>query len=501
MNIFTTINPNGNFEAQNEAMSSWASKFSVYSVNTKNDIDKIKDLYPYIKFIETEEIYLYNNKKLVKLNAILEAIKNSDKEYVCIVNSDIILNTNIDVSSLLKDKYLDKGLIVSTRFELDEDKDPYPFTAGYDIFIFNKKNVNLFLNKKYVIGMPWWDYWMPIISNKNQFNIYHISNRYIYHRTHQTNYDVDIWEEFGQYLYKDIVTKKGRWSTADGKVVSDIKNYADIYSFCMSIKKFIEKEQININLPEKKEKLNMKISFFTTSTFSDIQETQSECINKLFPESDHIKIDGRTGWFTIWYKWLDIAKNHSADWYVHIDEDCFITSRDEVENLIQYMIKNNLDIAGPPDGYFEYRGGNNMAFNSFFMIMNRKCIDTWHNRTYVPQFKQEWIEEYPFEKKGGVNYEYNMEFGSSGKPLGLIWKPCSEPYYDFMWVLKEAGIKFHYLEPIFGDEFQTTNLLNNTIYHMWHQRERWSNNIVSTAHTMSNKQRFDGMITKIKKMI
>ena len=501
MNIFTTINPNGNFEAQNEAMSSWASKFSVYSVNTKNDIGKIKDLYPYIKFIETEEIYLYNNKKLVKLNAILEAIKNSDKEYVCIVNSDIILNTNIDVSSLLKDKYLDKGLIVSTRFELDEDKDPYPFTAGYDIFIFNKKNVNLFLNKKYVIGMPWWDYWMPIISNKNQFNIYHISNRYIYHRTHQTNYDVDIWEEFGQDLYKDIVTKKGRWSTTDGKVISDIKNYADIYSFCTSIKKFIEKEQININLPEKKEKLNMKISFFTTSTFSDIQETQSECINKLFPESDHIKIDGRTGWFTIWYKWLDIAKNHSADWYVHIDEDCFITSRDEIENLIQYMIKNNLDIAGPPDGYFEYRGGNNMAFNSFFMIMNRKCIDTWHNRTYVPQFKEEWIEEYPFEKKGGVNYEYNMEFGSSGKPLGLIWKPCSEPYYDFMWILKEAGIKFHYLEPIFGHEFQTTNLLNNTIYHMWHQRERWSNNIVSTVHTMSNKQRFDGMIKKIKKML
>jgi len=501
MNVFTTINPNGNFEAQNEAMSSWSSKFSVYSVNTKNDIDKIKDLYPYIKFIETEEIYLYNNKKLVKLNAILEAIKNSDKEYVCVVNSDIILNVNIDVSSLLKDKYLDKGLIISTRFELDEEKDPYPFTAGYDIFIFNKKNVNLFLNKKYVIGMPWWDYWIPIIANKNQLNIYHISNRYIYHRTHQTNYDVDIWEEFGQDLYKDIVSKKGVWSTHDGKVVSDIKNYADIYSFCTSIKKFIEKEQININLPEEKEKLNMKIVFFTTSTFSDIQETQSECIKKLFSENDHIKIDGRTGWFTIWYKWLDIAKNHSADWYVHIDEDCFITSRDEIENLIQYMIKNNIDIAGPPDGYFEYRGGNNMAFNSFFMIMNRKCIDTWHNRTYVPQFKEEWIEEYPFEKKGGVNYEYNMEFGSSGKPLGLIWKPCSEPYYDFMWVLKDAGIRFHYLEPIFGHEFQTTNLLNNTIYHMWHQRERWSNNIVSTVHTMSNKQRFDGMIKKIKKML
>ena len=32
------------------------------------------------------------------------------------------------------------------------------------------------------------------------------------------------------------------------------------------------------------------------------------------------------------------------------------------------MIDNKIDIAGPPDGHFEYRSGNHMAFNSFFMI-------------------------------------------------------------------------------------------------------------------------------------
>ena len=70
----------------------------------------------------------------------------------------------------------------------------------------------------------------------------------------------------------------------------------------------------------------MKIVFFTTSTFSDIQETQSKCIEKFFPESEHIKIDGRYGWFQIWYEWLNLAKNNYADWYIHIDEDCFISS-------------------------------------------------------------------------------------------------------------------------------------------------------------------------------
>jgi hypothetical protein len=242
----------------------------------------------------------------------------------------------------------------------------------------------------------------------------------------------------------------------------------------------------------------MKLTFFTTSTFSDIQEAQSNCIKKYFPDSEHILIDGRSGWFSIWYKWLELSKGIQSDWYIHIDEDCFITSNVEILNLIQYMIDNKIDIAGPPDGHFEYRSGNHMAFNSFFMVMNRRCIDSWSNRRNIPQFKKEWIEEYPYEKKNHSHYEWNMEYGSSGKPLGMIWKPETEPYYDFMWVLKESGCRFHYLEPSFGEEFQTTNLLNGEVIHMWHQRERWQDRIVSPLHKMTNKMRFDGILKKIK---
>jgi hypothetical protein len=244
------------------------------------------------------------------------------------------------------------------------------------------------------------------------------------------------------------------------------------------------------------------ITFFTTSTLSDIQKTQSDCIKKYFPESKHVVINGRTGWFTVWYKWLDIARGMASDWYVHIDEDCFITSREEILKLIDDMESNGYDIAGPPDGGYTYRSGNHMAFNSFFMVVNHKCIETWKNKPDVlPQFKEEWIEDYPFESGNDTHFEYDMEFGSSGKPIGQIWKPGTEPYYDFMWVLKDNGIKFKYLEPIFDSEFQTTNLLGGSIIHMWHQRERNSTNIVSTAHTMPNKERYDGMLNKINKLI
>ncbi len=245
----------------------------------------------------------------------------------------------------------------------------------------------------------------------------------------------------------------------------------------------------------------MKITFCTTSTFSDVQELQSKCIRNNFPESHHLKFDGRKGWFTVWYSWAQYCQNFESDYYVHIDEDCFITSRDEIMNLIQYMEENGIDIAGPPDGHFEYRSGNHMALNSFFMVMNRKCIETWNSRTSTPQFKKDWIEEYPYEKKNHSHYEYDMEFGSSGKPLGMIWKPETEPYYDFFWVLKEAGLKFHYLEPVFGEEFQTTDLLNGTVVHMWHQRERHAESVVSPLHKMGNKHRYDSAMRKISQII
>jgi hypothetical protein len=246
----------------------------------------------------------------------------------------------------------------------------------------------------------------------------------------------------------------------------------------------------------------MKLTFLTTSTFSDVQNTQSKCINNFFPNSKHILIDGRGGWFSIWYKWLEISKEIESDWFIHIDEDCFITSKDEIEKLITDMENGGYDIAGSSDGYNEYRSGNPMALNSFFMVVSKKCINTWFNRPEkIPQFKEEWIEEYPFEKKGGFNYDFNMEFGSSGKPVNLIWKPNTEPYYDFFWVLKENNIKFKYIEPTLCEEFQTTNLLNNTIIHMWYQRFRFSDYIVDPIHKMSNKIRYNSVIGRIGKIL
>ncbi len=231
MKVFTTINPYSNFESQNEALLSWSKYYDVYSVNPVDEIEIVKDKFPYVKFIETDDIFIYGEKKLVKLNAILKSMKIIDSKKFAIINSDIILKRDIPT------KFLKSDLTIGTRWELDDINKPYPFNNGYDLFIFNKDMIDLYLNDNYVIGMPWWDFWIPLITIKSQLNLSHIKNDIIFHRTHDTNYDPDVWIKFGEYLYKDIIVN-----------LMKRKIDVDIWTFCTVVKKFIESKQKNIKI-------------------------------------------------------------------------------------------------------------------------------------------------------------------------------------------------------------------------------------------------------------
>ncbi len=238
MKIFTTINPHGNTLTQLNALSTWSEKYEVYSVNRKDEIDKIRNIYENINFIEIEEDFSYKGKNLVKLDFILEAIEKESDGISAIINSDIVLSSELEIK--INQRYFTNGIFIGTRYEIDGDK-KYPFIYGYDLFIFDSKYAKLFKNDKYVIGMPWWDYWVPICALKHRLNIYHIKDELIYHKTHKTNYEHKSWLEFGEYLYNDII-KDTLYSDLSIKL-EDF--YKGVENGPLIVKKFIESKQIN----------------------------------------------------------------------------------------------------------------------------------------------------------------------------------------------------------------------------------------------------------------
>lgn len=253
------------------------------------------------------------------------------------------------------------------------------------------------------------------------------------------------------------------------------------------------------------------IVFVTTSLYTKWLDYQSKIIKKLFPNSQHIIVDGRPSpsniWPNSWFYWIDEVKKSDKKYYIHLDEDFFITSKIELLKVIEKMESDNIDIIGCPDGYQHFRGANPIAFNSFFMIgrvsdikkieIDFQKIDfkiitpngidySWQNN-----YGLSFIEEYRI----GFNYQFKIQGGSN-------FIVNQEPYYAFMWNMKDQGCKFEYLFPFFDDRFKSTNprideSSEDIGIHMWYCREYNSNTII---HGVSNVERYNRVEKYIKEL-
>ena len=271
MVVFTTISPNFN-ERETKAMDSWCKKFKVYSINTKEEIEKIKDVYKDVNFVETLDVCDISGKKMIKLNAILNQIKLLNPEISCIVNSDIILNENINFDEKLLNKYLEEGILIGSRLDIENDKIE-KFEEGYDIFIFKSKFIDMLFNEKYVVGMPWFDYWIPCSFLFSGKKVFHIEDDLFYHVKHWNDRDEEIWIKFGEYFCEDIFkfTNGDVLSKYFKKEISQFEidkklnvNYGEIVQ---TILFFIRKHLIGINIKNIKKINNFMDIYESTRNF------------------------------------------------------------------------------------------------------------------------------------------------------------------------------------------------------------------------------------------
>lgn len=240
-----------------------------------------------------------------------------------------------------------------------------------------------------------------------------------------------------------------------------------------------------------------EILFITTTLYTKWLGYQSNLIKKLFPNSKHLIVDGRGGWPNSWFYWIDRVKNSKQKYYIHLDEDFFITSKEEIMKVIQRMEDENIGLMGCSDGYHHYRGANPVALNTFIMfgrIEDLKKIDidlakgnyqlgTYDNKSYSyfnnlglkyeTDFSKDFI--YPHKIQGGCNFTVEQE-----------------PYYAFLWSMKKIGVKFGYLYPHFDEYYKSTNPRideesKDIGIHMWYTRQ-WNNSM--DVHGLPNIERY-----------
>ena len=249
------------------------------------------------------------------------------------------------------------------------------------------------------------------------------------------------------------------------------------------------------------------IVFVTTTLYSKWLDYQSKIIKKLFPESQHIIVDGRGNWPNSWFYWIDEVKKSDKKYYIHVDEDFFLTNKEELLRVLNKMESENIDLMGCPDGYHHYRGANPVAINTFLLIgrvddvkkleLDLKSanytLGTYDGRTFV------WVNNFGIRFREDYKKDFNYPFQQQG---GCNFNDDHEPYYAFLWSMKELGCKFDYLYPFFDERFKSTNPRfdensSDIGIHMWYTRE-WTNQM--DVHGLPNVERYNRVEKYLKEV-
>jgi hypothetical protein len=242
------------------------------------------------------------------------------------------------------------------------------------------------------------------------------------------------------------------------------------------------------------------IVFVTTTLYTKWLDYQSKIIKRLFPESQHIIVDGRGNWPNSWFYWIDEIKKSDKKYYIHIDEDFFITSKDELLKVVQKMENENIDLMGCPDGYQHYRGANPVAINTLIMfgrVDDIKRIDVDFRQIKFTWMSNGWNNSFGLHYKEFYSEDFNYKFTQNA---GSNFTQEQEPYYAFIWYMKNQGCKFDYLYPHFDDRFKSTNPRigegdDSIGIHMWYTRQ-W--NSTMDVHGLPNIERYNRVEKFIK---
>ena len=248
------------------------------------------------------------------------------------------------------------------------------------------------------------------------------------------------------------------------------------------------------------------IAFATTTLYTECLPLQQRLIERLFPGSEKILIDGREQleWPASMFKWIERAKESGSKWTIHLDEDCFLTDREAIEEAIDKMEREGIDMLGCPDGYYAARPCNPIAINPFFMICRTDSLRLLRHDFSRMSYRIEMKNgTYMWKNSAGIGFRhsYKETFDYPHEKTDMFsFADGKEPYYPLFWHAIDIGLKLGYLYPHFDRNLLTTNPMlsqggREMALHMWESRNMSSD---KPFYGKTAKERFSSIRQHLK---
>lgn len=207
----------------------------------------------------------------------------------------------------------------------------------------------------------------------------------------------------------------------------------------------------------------------------------------LVPEWKRLVVDGRHNWSPT--RFIESVVDKDVDYVVHVDEDCFVQSRESLLMLIEKLESDSsLVAAGIPDGGYYYRDHNPAALNLFFVAFRTEALrnawkekENWSKYCFRDEFADDVMLQCPTLDKARINWDEG------------------EPYYPLFWCLLSQGGRFLYLtEELFKPRWSSRVLLPSgelLAEHMWYLRQ-WFSIETMPGHDCPNAERYERFVSE-----
>lgn len=224
-----------------------------------------------------------------------------------------------------------------------------------------------------------------------------------------------------------------------------------------------------------------KVLAVTTSMGTKWEAYSQGMLWRLVPEWRRKVIDGTRNWSPTGF--IPHVADEDVDYIVHVDEDCFVQSREGLLDVIDELERcPEIVAAGVPDGGHYYRSLNPAALNLFFVVFRASALrrawsgrERWVEHQFRSEYASEVLKRCPWLDDTKIN-----------------WDEC-EPYYPLYWSLLASGGRFLYLGTDLSKERWSSIVLGPSgqpvAEHMWYLRN-WFTNEVMPGHDVPNVERY-----------
>ncbi|MDX2260002.1 MAG: hypothetical protein NW205_13940 [Hyphomicrobiaceae bacterium] len=217
--IFTSIAPR-NVEAQLEALATWRGFAErIVTVNERREAPLLGDLPDWIDRHAFDDDIPYP-RLYVRLAKLAEAMRAAPTDRAVFINSDISLAAPDELRQAIDSD--DSGLLFASRTDTDEAGAPISvYTDGFDFFCFRPEHAGHMGHPQMFIGLPWWDFLVPLEFVRHGLVATRLPGHLIHHRQHPQKWDRAAFLDKSSVVLRHVTN----WPGARALVEEETKQF------------------------------------------------------------------------------------------------------------------------------------------------------------------------------------------------------------------------------------------------------------------------------------